>query len=158
MLKLRLRSFMRNLSGKMNYSRQRLLEESLEEGYQIIRQETANLYINEVCYSMVNNEQKVAQLRGFYNGMGGFHLHRVENLNGDGSGNKSIPKILSALEKDLKKEGITHMTTLALFKLAPIEVRRHGFYSLTGKTYQDLKNSRFKNFPWLATLLRKDLV
>lgn len=61
------------------------------------------------------------------------------------------------MEDDLRKQGVTRLTTNALTRLGPILIKRYGFVSEDGKTYEDINSLADRDKKWQAVPLVKYL-
>ena len=106
----------------------------------------------------MQGEEELAFIRGYHKSPTKFHIQRIENATGDKiSGFGNLSQVYRIMENNLRESGVEYITTLSLAKLAHIAVKRYGFYDTDGKSYEDLKNSRFKMIPGKAVSLKKRL-
>lgn len=144
--------------GEPRYSTFTTLDESLGSNLRVVKQETDNLNINEMRYSLMHGEKELAFIRGYYKNFTTFRIQRIENATGDKiNGFKYLSYVYKIMEIDLRENKVEYVTTLSLAKLAPIAVKKYGYYDRDGKSYDDLKNSWLKMIPWKSVALEKRL-
>jgi hypothetical protein len=144
--------------GESQYSSSITLDKSVEKNLRVVKQETDGLDTNETRYSLMQGEEELALIRGYYKSPTKFYIERIENATGDKiSGFRNLSQVYRIMEDDLRENRVEYVTTLSLAKLAHIAVKRYGFYDTEGKSYEDLKNSWLKMIPWKAVSLEKRL-
>ena len=144
--------------SRPKYATREVLKTSEEGNYEIIKQQTEPPATEWICYSYVSEGKEKAFVRGYFVSKERFHIQRIKNIIKDRrSGYKGIPKILKAIDEDLKPQGVRFVTTAAIFKLAPIAMKRYGFSAVDGQTPEALKKSWLRWIPWLCKPLKKEL-
>ncbi len=118
--------------GDTEYPNTRILTETTD-GSRVSKGWTEGQKTNGARYSYSVNNEEIAYIRGVFRGDQIFHISRVENVTEDRTNGKYIPTIFKAMEEDLVRHGVMHITTNAIPRLAPILVGRYGFRSTSRK-------------------------
>jgi hypothetical protein len=143
--------------GRPKYSKKKILEEFVS-GCILSKLETEKPNAEWVCYTMKEKDKELAFIRGYHNGENNFHIQRIKSLLKDRiSGHKYVPKILNAMEKDLKEQGVNEITSAVYLKLAPIAMRRYGFKHINGESAKNIKKSWLRFFPLSWKPLKKKI-
>lgn len=142
--------------GEPLYSKRETVNQD-PAGFKIIRQETENQQTDEVRYSYMLDGEEIVFIRGHYKSPEKFYIDRIENATKDKSSGKYIPTVFAEMERDLKERGVTHLSTVAIAKLAPILVKRYGFVEKEGRDYDSLKSKWAQKIPGKAFTLEKEI-
>mgnify|MGYP000925865336 FL=1 len=121
------------------YSKVETLDEN-KDGFKLLKSEGEKKKMKEVKYSYVHNDKEIVFLLGYVKSETHFHISRIENVTGDEVSGKYLPKVFMAMEDDLRKEGITYITTDAITRLGPILVQRYGFTQVNVPSRKELKH------------------
>lgn len=141
------------INGNEEYSNAEVLKDNGD--FKIVKKESAG-EIQESRYVYTVNDQEIVFIKGDRKG-NTFHITRIENATNDEVSGKFIPLVFSVMEDDLRKQGVTRLTTNALTRLGPILIKRYGFVSEDGKTYEDINSLADRDKKWQAVPLVKYL-
>jgi hypothetical protein len=142
--------------GEPVYSSEKILRVD-KDGYEIVKRWNEGKKINEARYSYMKEGKEIVYIRGIYDTTKSFHISRIENVLKDKSSGEHIPAVFFAMESDLKEHGVTHITTNALARLAPILVKRYGFDTVEGKSIAQVHGESSNKIPGKAFPLEKYL-
>ena len=128
--------------------------------YKIIKQYSKNFQQKEIVYSMISisNNKKLAFIKGYLRKPKHFFIERIKSLAKDRiSGSKNIPPIFEVMEDDLKETGVNSVSAATYLWLAPIAMKKFGFYASNGESRKKIKKKWFQKITWQTIKLEKKL-
>jgi hypothetical protein len=144
------------LHRKVKYYNRKILYLDTETGFQVVREESRGLVFSDVRYSLVSADEKIlAFVRGYAKSRRNFYFERVEKTAGDKIGLAYVKMMEDAVHKDVKGSGFEYGTLLCPPRLAPIIMRRFGFFPVRGLSAEELSRGWRRRLPWKLVLLKR---
>mgnify|MGYP001567644579 FL=1 len=103
----------------------------------VVKQIDSRGKTHEIKFSLDDH----SHITGFKRSGNSYYISDIKSNAGGINSLKDLLKVYTALEEELRKEGVEKLTTDCVIRLAPLAVKRYGFQAQNGLSFDQLRTS-----------------